>query len=57
MVVLYFIAGAVLNVIVTVVRSPGLLQDSPHPYQGLAASAAVGAVIYGTVFWLVSLLF
>lgn len=57
MVVLYFIAGAVLNVIVTVIRSPGLLQDSPHPYQGLAASAAVGAVIYGTVFWLVSLLF
>lgn len=55
----YFVAGALLNVAITVWRMRlQLLQGSaPHWAQGLLFSAAIGAAIYGTVFWLISLAF
>lgn len=40
----YFVAGAALNVIITVVRHPGILQGGePHPVQGMLATVAIGA--------------
>ncbi|MBY0391893.1 MAG: hypothetical protein K2Q27_01360 [Novosphingobium sp.] len=55
----WFIAGALLNVAITVWRMRLQLLQGGAPYwmQGLLFSAAIGAAIYGTIFWLISLLF
>jgi hypothetical protein len=55
----YFFAGALLNVAITVwrMRLQLLQSGAPHWVQGLLFSAAIGAAVYGTVFWLISLAF
>jgi hypothetical protein len=55
----YFVAGALLNVAITAWRMRfELLQGgAPHWAQGVLFSAAIGAAIYGTIFWLISLAF
>jgi hypothetical protein len=54
-----FVAGALLNVAITAWRMRfELLQGgAPHWAQGVLFSAAIGAAIYGTIFWLISLAF
>lgn len=53
----YFIAGAALNVAVTFMRNPIFVLQSKYMMQGLLFAAAVGAAIYGTIFWLIGYFF
>ena len=55
----YFVAGAVFNVLVTLWRMRLIILQggAPHWASGLLFSAAIGAAIYGTIFWLISLAF
>lgn len=49
----YFIAGAALGVAQLVLRSPLQFLQADHPIQGALTAAAVGAAVYGTLFWLI----
>jgi hypothetical protein len=55
----YFVAGALLNVSITLwrARMMFLQGNAPHWVQGILFSAVIGAAFYGTIFWLVSLIF
>lgn len=51
----YFVAGAAVAVIQVILRNPiQFLQGAyNYPIQGFLATAAMGAVVYGTIFWLI----
>ncbi len=53
----YFVAGAILNVAVSLVRMGpmGIISgvQSGYPIQGLLVAAILGALFCGTLFWLV----
>ena len=53
----YFIAGAAVNIAVMFTRNPIEILQSKFMLQGLLVAAAVGAAIYGTLFWLIGYFF
>lgn len=53
---IWFAIGAALVVglyIVRVLGSPVLIQQTNYPIQGLIAAAIMGAVVPGTILWLI----
>lgn len=49
----YFIAGAAVGVAQLILRSPVQFFQANYPIQGALTAAALGAAVYGTIFWLV----
>lgn len=49
----YFIAGATVGVAQLILRSPIQFLQANYPIQGALTAAALGAAVYGTIFWLV----
>ena len=49
----YFVAGAVVGVAQLILRSPIQFFKGSYPVQGALTSAALGAAVYGTIFWLI----
>ncbi|MDX0469933.1 hypothetical protein [Sinorhizobium meliloti] len=51
---IWFVSGAglgVLQMAVSLIRRPTTLE---HPIQGFAATAVLGALIYGTILWMLA---
>jgi len=49
----YFIAGALVAIAQLILRSPLQFFQANYPIQGLMVTAALGAAVYGTIFWAV----
>lgn len=49
----YFIAGAAVGAAQLILRSPIRFLQATYPIQGALTAAALGAAVYGTIFWLI----
>jgi hypothetical protein len=49
----YFVAGAVVGVAQLILRNPIQFFQASYPVQGALTSAALGAAVYGAIFWFI----
>ncbi|MBG6202638.1 hypothetical protein IWQ48_003785 [Labrenzia sp. EL_13] len=53
----YFVIGAIIAVAQLVLRNPIQFLQAEHPIQGAVTAAVLGAVVYGSILWLIGYFF